>query len=187
VAVLEKKMRLQGTYHSDKMRRGDVELERVSWRRPRLGSVPPNPLIGTWKLESWENRRFVDGQLVSHPLGEDLGEDGSGYMTYNRDRYMFIDIRSPYRLEFASEDLLSGTRVEPEQDVEIHLSYCGRYNLREGKVIHHEALSSVSGWVSAGQKQEHLVELRGNQLMLSTYPISINGVAQTAHLIWKRV
>ena len=29
-----------------------------------------NPLIGTWRLLSWENRSVEDG-LVSYPLGKD--------------------------------------------------------------------------------------------------------------------
>jgi hypothetical protein len=44
-----------------------------------------NPLIGTWRLVSWENRSVEDGE-VSYPLGK----DASGYIMYNQDGYMFV-------------------------------------------------------------------------------------------------
>jgi hypothetical protein len=142
--------------------------------------MAPNPLIGTWKLLSWENRSVEDGQ-VSYPLGE----DASGYIMYNPDGYMFVAIMSPYRLEFAGGDLLSGTPEEEAQAEETFLSYCGRYDLEEDKVIHHIEISSFPNW--AGVDQERLVELRGNRVTLSTHPILMQGKQQTGHLIWERV
>ena len=62
-----------------------------------------NPLIGTWRLVSWENRSVEDGQ-VSYPLGE----DATGYIMYNEDGYMFVAIMAPHRLRFAHDDLLTG-------------------------------------------------------------------------------
>jgi hypothetical protein len=63
-----------------------------------------NPLIGTWRLISWENRSVVDGQ-ISYPLGR----DATGYIMYNEDGYMFVAIMGPNRLRFAADDLLSAT------------------------------------------------------------------------------
>jgi hypothetical protein len=37
-----------------------------------------NPLIGTWRLVSWENRSVEDDE-VSYPLGK----DAEGYIMYN--------------------------------------------------------------------------------------------------------
>jgi hypothetical protein len=139
-----------------------------------------NPLIGTWRLISWENRSVEDGQ-VSYPLGE----DATGYIMYNEDGYMFVAIMSPYRLKFAGGDLLSGTPEEEAQAEETFLSYCGRYDVQEDKVIHHIELSLFPNWV--GVDQERLLELEGNRLTLSTHPILIKGSQQTAHLIWERV
>jgi hypothetical protein len=53
-----------------------------------------NPLIGTWRLISWENRG-ADGQ-ISYPLGK----DAMGYIMYTQDGYMFVAIMSPYRGRF---------------------------------------------------------------------------------------
>jgi len=92
---------------------------------------------------------------------------------------------SPYRLKFVGGDLMSGTPEEEAQAEETYLSYCGRYELQEDKVIHHIELSLFPNWV--GADQERLVELRGNRLTLSTHPLLIKGKQQTAHLIWEHV
>jgi Lipocalin-like domain len=49
-----------------------------------------NPLIGTWRLLSWQNRSVEDGQL-SYPLGE----DATGYIIYNEDGYI-TNVAQPY-------------------------------------------------------------------------------------------
>jgi Lipocalin-like domain len=139
-----------------------------------------NPLIGTWRLISWENRSLVDGQ-VSYPLGK----DAVGYIMYNQDGYMFVAIMGPNRLKFAAADLLSGTTEEEAQAEETYVSYCGRYEFKGDTVIHHVELSLFPNWV--GVDQERLVEVRGNRLTLSTHPILLGGIQQSAHLIWERV
>ncbi|MDQ4062842.1 MAG: lipocalin-like domain-containing protein, partial [Actinomycetota bacterium] len=78
--------------------------------------MTPNPLIGTWRLISWENRSVVDGQ-VSYPLGK----DATGYIMYNEAGYMFVAIMAPHRLRFA-HDLLSATKEEEAQAEETYVS-----------------------------------------------------------------
>ena len=139
-----------------------------------------NPLIGTWRLVSWENRS-VDGQEVSYPLGQ----DATGYIMYNQDGYMFVAIMAPHRLRFASDDLLSATKEEEAQAEETYVSYCGRYDFLGDTVVHHVELSLFPNWV--GVDQERLVDLRGDRVTLSTRPLLLRGIQQTAHLIWERV
>ena len=69
-----------------------------------------NPLIGTWRLISWENRS-VDGQKISYPLGK----DAVGYIMYNEDGCMFVAISRPNRVRFAAGDLLGGSTEEKVQ------------------------------------------------------------------------
>jgi hypothetical protein len=139
--------------------------------------VASNPLIGTWKLLSWENRSVDEDGPITYPLGE----DATGYIMYSQDGYMFVAIMSPHRLKFAGGDLLSGTPEEEAQAEETFLSYCGRYELGEDRVIHQIELSSFPNWV--GVDQERLMELRENRLTLSTHPILMQGKQQSAHLI----
>ena len=78
-----------------------------------------NPLIGTWRLLSWENRSVQDAQ-VSYPLGK----DATGYIMYNEDGFVFVAIMAPHRLRFAADDLLSATKEEEAQAEETYVSYC---------------------------------------------------------------
>ena len=87
--------------------------------------------------------------------------------------------------KFAANDLLSGTPEEEAQAEETYVSYCGQYDFDGDKVVHHVELSLFPNCV--GVDQERLVELAGNRLTLSTPPILLRGIQQTAHLIWERV
>jgi hypothetical protein len=98
---------------------------------------------------------------------------------------MFVAILGPNRLKFAANDLLSGTPEEEAQAEETYVSYCGQYDFDGDKVVHHVELSLFPNWV--GADQERLVELAGNRLTLSTPPILLRGIQQTAHLIWECV
>jgi len=151
---------------------------------PPLGkkeiTMESNPLIGTWRLLSWENRSLEDGQ-VSYPLGE----DATGYIMYNEDGYMFVAIMGSNRPKFAADDLLSATKEEAARAEETYVSYCGRYDFEGDTVVHHVEMSLFPNWI--GGDQERLVDLRANRLTLSTRPLLLRGIQQTAHLIWERV
>jgi hypothetical protein len=138
-----------------------------------------NPLVGTWRLVSWENRSVGDGE-VSHPLGK----DAVGYIMYGRDGYMSVAIMRPDRARFAAGDLLGGSAEEMARAAETYVSYCGRYEFRGDTVVHRVELSLFPDWV--GIEQERLVEVEGDRLTLSTRPILLGGGQRTAHLIWER-
>jgi hypothetical protein len=139
-----------------------------------------NPLIGTWRLISWQNRSLLDGE-VSYPLGK----DAVGYIMYSQDRYMSVAIMRPGRPKFAAGDLLSGGAEERARAAGTYVSYCGRYEFRADTVVHRVELSLFPNWV--GVEQERLVEVKGDRLTLSTRPILLGGVQRTAHLIWEAV
>ena len=138
-----------------------------------------NPLIGTWRLISWENRD--ENGEVSYPLGK----DAVGYIMYNSDGYMFVAIMSPERPRFAAGDLLSGSTEARAQAAGTYVSYCGRYEFRGNTVIHRVELSLFPNW--EGVEQERLVEVRGNRMTLSARPMLLGGGRRSARLIWERV
>jgi hypothetical protein len=138
-----------------------------------------NPLVGTWRLISWENRS-LDGE-VSHPLGE----GASGYIAYNEDGYVFVAIMRPGRRPFVAGDLLSGSTAEKASAAETYVSYCGRYDFHGDTVTHLVELCLFPNWV--GVPQERLVKIDGDRLILSTRPLVLEGRQQTAHLVWERV
>lgn len=139
-----------------------------------------NPLVGTWRLVSWENRS--DDDQVSYPLGE----DAVGYIMYNEDGHVFVAISRPDRAQFVAGDLFGGSTEEKARAADTYVSYCGRYEFRGDTVVHHVELSLFPNWV--GGDQERSVELAGDRLALSsTRPFLQGGIKRTAHLIWERV
>lgn len=65
-----------------------------------------------------------------------------------------------------------------------YFSCCGKYELRGDKVVHHIDVSLFPNWT--GQDQERFYRFEGDRLILSTQPLLMEGLEQTAHLIWKR-
>ncbi len=139
----------------------------------------PNPLIGTWRLVSWQNRS-ADGR-ISYPLGE----DAAGYIMYNADGYMFVAIMRRDRPAFAAADLFGGSTHEKARAADAYVPYCGRYEFRGQTVVHHVELSLFPNWV--GADQERLVEFAEDRLILSTRPTLFGGSQQTARLTWERL
>ena len=135
--------------------------------------------IGTWRLVSFELRR-EDGRVV-YPFGK----DAVGYIMYNKDGYMSVAFMASNRPKFASGDILRGTIDEKASAAETYVSYCGRYEVKGDKIIHHIEVSFYPNWI--GVKQERFYKFKGDQLTLSTPTMLIDGVQQSAHLVWERV
>ena len=89
-----------------------------------------NPLTGTWRLVSWENRSVVGGE-VSYPLGK----DAVGYIIYGQDGYMSVAIMRPDRAKFTAGDLLSGSAEERAKAVGTYVSYVIRWLPLRAKCI----------------------------------------------------
>jgi hypothetical protein len=99
-----------------------------------------DPLVGTWRLISWENRT-ADGR-ISYPVGT----DPLGYIVYSEDGYVFVAIMRPNRRKFSAGDLLRGTPEEKVHAAETYVSYCGKYDVRGETVVHHVELSLFPNW-----------------------------------------
>lgn len=138
-----------------------------------------NPFVGTWRLMSLEMRK-PDGQ-ASYPLGR----DAVGYITYTEDGYMSVALMSAGRSKFAAGDIRRGTVEEKVAAAETYVSYCGRYEIRNDRIIHHIAVSFFPNWV--GGRQERHFKFDGNRLALSSSPFLADGIQQTVHLLWERV
>jgi hypothetical protein len=71
-----------------------------------------NPLIGTYRLVSWENKSVQDGQI-----SRSLSKDTAGCIMCNQDGYMPVAIMSPHRLKcslksaVATSNALKGSRL----------------------------------------------------------------------------
>jgi hypothetical protein len=137
-----------------------------------------NPFVGAWRLVSCEFRG-TDGQ-IRYPYGRDL----AGYILYGQDGYMSVAIMGTERPRFAADDIRGGTTEEKVAAADTYISYCGRYEVRGDRVIHHIEVSFFPNW--AGVDQERLFAFEDDELSLSTPPLLVNGVQQAAYLIWRR-
>ena len=138
-----------------------------------------NRFVGTWKLLSFTSRT-EDGR-IDYPLGKDV----IGYITYTSESIMSVSIMSPNRPLFYSGTRKSGTTEEKSTAFDGYVSYCGRFDVLDEKVVHHIELSLFPNWV--GTDKERFFEFRRNKLTLSTPPFLLEGEKHTAHLVWQRI
>ena len=79
-----------------------------SGRRLALKAVD---LIGTWRLRSWKNVAS-DGSAV-----DPLGERPVGYIFYNHDGYMSVEIMAAHRAPYQDPDAFGGTPEERSEAI----------------------------------------------------------------------
>jgi hypothetical protein len=137
-----------------------------------------NLLIGTWTLVSVEVRN-TNG-MVSYPWGQAV----RGYITYGQDGYMSVSFMSTDRPNFQSNDLRGGSVEEKVSAFDTYFSYCGKYEIRGEKVVHHIEVSLYPNWT--GVDQERFYTFDGDRLILSTPPVVFENSEQTGYLIWQR-
>ncbi len=139
--------------------------------------MEPNPLIGAWRLVTYEAHA---GDEVSYPLGE----DASGYIMYTPDGYMSVLIMAACRPNFASDDILGGTDEERLAAASTFLSYGGRYEFLGDRVVHKIETASYPNRV--GTEQVRYIHLEGDELLLTTPPMVIHGESRSGRLRWER-
>ena len=135
-------------------------------------------IVGAWRLVSFELRN-ASGQ-VTYPFDP----DARGYIMYTSEGFMSVAFMSADRPKFHSEDPQGGSPEEKALATDTYFSYCGRYEIKGDKVIHKIEISLFPNWV--GADQERTFEFDGNRLTLSTSPFLVQGLQQTAHLVWER-
>lgn len=138
-------------------------------------------LIGTWRLRSWKNVAS-DGSAV-----DPLGENPVGYIFYNHDGYMSVEIMAAHRVPYWEPDAFGGTPEERSEAISTYLSYSGPFEVLpdQDTVIHHIEVCSYPNWI--GNAQVRFAKLDNDLLTLSTKPMTFQGVQRTAELVWERV
>ncbi len=138
------------------------------------------PLIGVWKLISFEVRR--EGEEPSFPFGI----DAKGLLIYTDVGRFSVQMMKASRPKFASGDQLKGTFEEVNQCFTGCISYFGRYEFDAvGKsVVHHIESSLFPNWEGT---QKRFLEFSGNQMSLTTPPVMWNGKMTVGAMVWERV
>ncbi len=134
-------------------------------------------VVGTWRLKRWETRT-ADGR-VRYPLGP----DAVGSLIYTPGGHMSVAMMRANRPAFAGDNLLGGTPEEKAAAAASYVTYAGRYELRDGVVVHRIDLSLFPNWV--GTDQVRYVSVEGNELTITTGPLRIGGETVN-RLVWER-
>jgi hypothetical protein len=136
-------------------------------------------LIGHWRLTQWRSTANGDAE-VHFPFGE----NPSGSLVYGADGWVSVQIVAQDRPRFTVDDPHGGPAEEHAAAYLTCLAYCGRWEIREDRVVHRIEISLYPNW--EGQEQVRLFELTDRTLVLRTPPITMNGVPFTTELEWTR-
>ncbi len=139
----------------------------------------PRELAGAWRLRSFENR--TSAGKISYPFGR----DAKGYLIMTIDGHWSVTVMSPNRPRFTSHDVLGGTTEEKVSAADGYISYAGRYQVMDERILVEPEVSFFPNWI--GVQQERFFKIRGNTLELSTSPILALRQKQVAHLVWERI
>jgi hypothetical protein len=135
-------------------------------------------VVGSWRLKRWETVA-ADGRVTCP-----LGPDAVGYLIYTVDGYMSVAMMRAARPSFTGDDLLAGTPVERAAAAAGYVGYSGHYEVGDGVIVHHVAVSLFPNWV--GTDQRRFAEVAGNELTITTGPLRIGGET-ISRLVWERV
>ena len=138
-------------------------------------------LIGTWRLRSFKNVSN-DGSAV-----DAFGAGPVGYIFYNHDGYMSVEIMAAHRAPYHEADVFGGTPQERSDAIGTYLSYSGPFEVLsdQDQVIHHIEVCSFPNWI--GNAQVRFAKLDGDMLTLSTRPMMLQGQERRAEVVWDRV
>jgi hypothetical protein len=97
---------------------------------------------------------------------------------------MFAQIMAADRAPLETQNPFSGTDPEAAAAARSHMSYCGTYEVRNGEVVHHVAVSDFPNWV--GGEQWRFYRFEDGKLILSAPPFMTRKGEITTVLIWER-
>ena len=139
------------------------------------------PLIGVWKLISFEVRR--EGEEPSFPFGI----DAKGLLIYADGGRFSAQLMRSKRPKFVSGDQLKGTVEEINECFKGCISYFGRYEFdANGEfVIHYIESSLFPNWEGT---QKRFVEISDKRISVTTPPLVWGGKgAAIGAMVWERV
>jgi len=134
--------------------KNDAFLGTIDWNSPRINIENTNgrglraPLIGAWKLVSYEERP-VDGSPSRHPFGE----QPTGIIMYTPDGYMSAQLSRPDRKPFVSGDWVKVTDEELKRQASTYIAYTGEFHVDEeaSSLTHSVFVSLFPNWIGKAQ------------------------------------
>ena len=147
----------------------------------KISETDNHQLAATWSLEKY---------TVTNQNNEPIllwGEHTSGLLIYADNGCMSVQVSNNDRPIFAKSDMGAGSVEEITQAFMGYTAYFGKYEYQEKNnyVLHFVEQSVYPNW--NGVTHTRYVSLNGNQLILSTPPIVINGEPCEMQMFWQRI
>jgi hypothetical protein len=143
---------------------------------------PPDlalPILGGWTLAAWTGMSG-SGRPVDHG-----GPNLTGDLIYLRSGRMAVQIQHDGRTPLGSRELDAGTEELQAAAFRTYIAYAGRFSIPEpGIVIHHVEQSLRPDQV--GMDKHRPYDLDGDDLVLQTEPVRIEGELADSTLRWRR-
>ncbi|MFZ5827035.1 MAG: lipocalin-like domain-containing protein [Bacillota bacterium] len=139
-----------------------------------------NPLVGTWRILTFE-MRAADGQVALRPLGE----RPTGYLLYSAEGYMSAAVSAPERTAWSVPDQLLAPEEERAAAISGLMAYSGRYEVVDGAVIHYPEAAHMPNMVGAPQRRFFVID--GDRMTLTSPPFRAGGQPVTVSATWERV
>jgi hypothetical protein len=107
--------------------------------------------LGAWKLVSTEVK-YPDGHTGPYP---EMGPGAAGFLIYTPSGHMCAQLMKPGRPAWLDDRL--PTVAEASSALDGFVSYCGRFEIREGEktVIHHPETAWAPNWVGTEQQRPY--------------------------------
>jgi len=154
-----------------------------------MEQVRPEYFAGTWRLLEY-SFHHQDG-TIEHPWGDEV----IGYLLYTPQGYMSANLSPAHRnwryrrawlkAEVPASDEPHGLQLVRRGVPRDYIAYSGRFELKNGTIIHHVEVSLFPHWVGLPQVRQY--EFSGNQLTLRTPVINSGRDRVVAQLRWERM
>ena len=138
-----------------------------------------NPVIGTWRLQSYVREVSATGQRYNL-----FGDKPDGYIGYAPDGRMYAIFVNTERTK--PQETVA-TDEEKAKLFSTITAYAGTYTLEKDKVVHHVDISWNQAWT--GTDQMRFYKLDGDTLTITTAPYKsyADGQEGISILVWKKV
>ena len=136
--------------------------------------------MGTWRLVSWET---VSPGGVSHPMGS----DAVGYLAYDRDGRMSVQVMRRARGELTDDDVATASADRLRDVLGGYLAYAGSYEVdtAAGTVTHRIECGLLPAQVDS--ELTRWIELDGSRLTLHLTPPETTASGTGSRVTWERV
>lgn len=154
-----------------------------------MEQVTAEDFAGTWRLLEY-SFHHQDG-TVEHPWGGEV----AGYLLYTPQGFMSANLspahrnwrfrRARLKAEVPAADDPGKIQLARRGVPRDYIAYSGRFELKDGTIIHHVEVSLFPHWVGLPQVRHY--EFLGDQLTLKTPLINSRRNRIVAQLRWERV